>query len=341
MQNKLQLPPTMTAVVITEHGSNPIVKTMPVPSPGKGQVLVKMHASPINPSDLAFIKGGYGIKKPYPVVPGFEGSGVVVAAGKGILPKLWLGKRVACTASSKLNGCWAEYMITEAASCVPPGKKTSLDQASMMFVNPMTALAFFDIHKKRAQSGLKSGAIINTAGASALGKMVIKLGERKNIPVISVVYKNEQVEMLKNEGAKHVLNSNDTEFENQLKELAEKLHATLIFDAVGGNLVQRLLNCAPKGSELIVYGRLSGEPCEIDPGKLISTGNRINGFWLTEWLHEKNIIQLLLNTVKIQRLIRSELSTKIHTDFPPEKISEAISTYKSNMSAGKVLLKFY
>ena len=86
----------MKAVVLTEPSAQPKVATIPVPQPGPREVLVKMHSSPINPSDLAFLAGGYGIKKPFPVVPGFEGSGIVVAAGKGILPKMWLGKKMAC-----------------------------------------------------------------------------------------------------------------------------------------------------------------------------------------------------------------------------------------------------
>jgi NADPH:quinone reductase-like Zn-dependent oxidoreductase len=116
---KTYIPTKMRAVVLVESGANPSIAEIPVPQPGPGEVLVKMFASPINPSDLAFLAGGYGIKKEFPVVPGFEGSGTVVASGKGILPKLWLGKKVACAASPKYNGCWAEYMVTSAGSCVP------------------------------------------------------------------------------------------------------------------------------------------------------------------------------------------------------------------------------
>ncbi len=86
-QMKKNIPATMKAVVITES-AEPKVIHIPVPQPGPGEVLVKMYASPINPSDLAFLAGGYGIKKPFPVIPGFEGSGTVIAAGNGILPKI-------------------------------------------------------------------------------------------------------------------------------------------------------------------------------------------------------------------------------------------------------------
>ncbi|MBK6284763.1 MAG: alcohol dehydrogenase catalytic domain-containing protein [Draconibacterium sp.] len=216
----INIPKSMKAVVLTEDGAKPVIAEVPVPQPGSGEVLIKMYASPINPSDLAFLAGGYGIKKPFPVIPGFEGSGTVVAAGKGILPKLWMGKNVACAASPKYNGCWAEYMVTTATSCVPLSKEISMEQGAMMFVNPMTALAFFEIYKNLPNPGKKLRAIINTAAASALGRMVVKMGKTQGIPVISIVRREEQVEILKAEGAEYIINSSDIDFEEKLKELA-------------------------------------------------------------------------------------------------------------------------
>lgn len=330
----------MLAVVLTESGSQPTVATIPVPQPGTGEVLVKMHSSPINPSDLAFLAGGYGIKKPFPVVPGFEGSGIVVVAGKGILPNLWLGKKVACAASPKHNGTWAEYMVTKASSCVPLSKKILLEQGAMMFVNPMTAIAFFNVYKNTPNPTKKLRGIINTAAASALGRMIIQLGRKNGVPVISVVRSAEQVEMLKSAGAEYVVNSSDPDFELKLKELSHRLNATVLFDAVGGKMPQQLLNAAPKGSKLFIYGRLSADACEIYPGDLIFTGNQIQGFWLTNWLHEKGMFQTILAIRKVQSLLNHELGTNIHQQFPPEKILEAIDTYKKNMSKGKVLIRF-
>jgi len=337
---KTNIPLTMKAVVLTESVAKPTIADIPVPQPGAGEVLVKMFASPINPSDLAFLAGGYGIKKPYPAVPGFEGSGTVVAAGKGILPKLWLGKNVACAASPKYNGCWAEYMVTTAASCVPLSKHVSMEQGSMMFVNPMTALAFFDVYKKLPNPSKKLRGIINTAAASALGRMVIKMGKLHGIPVISVVRRKEQVDILKAAGAENIVNSSDSDFDEQLKELAHKLNAAVIFDCVGGKMVQQLIDAAPKESKLFIYGQLSSNDCEIQPGTLIFTGSQIQGFWLTNRLKTQNMLETILNIRKVQSLIGKELGTTIHKTFQPEQIAEAIETYQNNMSKGKVLIKF-
>ncbi len=330
----------MKAIVLENDGAIPKVKELPVPVPGKGEVLIKMHASPVNPSDLSFLRGSYGIKKPYPVVPGLEGSGTVVEAGSGFLPRLWKGKNVSCAASPKHNGCWAEYMVTSANMCVPFPKNISLDQASMMFVNPMTAIAFFDIHKQISKTENKQIGLINTAGASALGRMVSKLGKKKGISVISIVRRQEQVEQLKNEGIEHVVNSEAPEFAEELKDLAQKLNSKLIFDAVAGKLTQQILDAVPKGSKLFIYGRLSSEPNEIKPTEMIFSGNQIQGFWLNNWLEGKGLIGNVRNTRKIQSLLNNELSTHIQEKFPPEKILKAIEHYKNNMSKGKVLIQF-
>src|SRR5690242_12134776 len=82
------------------------IEDRPIPKPGPGEVLIKVSASPINPADLMFMQGLYGFKKPLPVVPGFEGSGRVVEAGAGLMPKFLLGKRVTCAARDDRDGTW-------------------------------------------------------------------------------------------------------------------------------------------------------------------------------------------------------------------------------------------
>ena len=284
----------MLAIVLTESGAEPTVATIPVPQPGSGEVLVKMHSSPINPSDLAFLAGGYGIKKPFPVVPGFEGSGTVVAAGKGILPKIWLGKKVACAASPKLNGCWAEYMVTSAASCVPLSKKISMEQGSMMFVNPMTAIAFFDVYNTTPNPSKKLRGIINTAAASALGRMIIQLGKQKGIPVISVVRREEQVEMLKKAGLQSIP-------PYAAKEAPQGNKFYLLFGrtatlAHGQSLNNPILNEITQEQVLWIHpdrakplGISDGDEVEINGGG--SYTGRMKAF-VTPWIHQEAVFML-------------------------------------------------
>src|ERR1700692_309998 len=119
-----QIPSTMRAVQLSAYDGRPesiSIIEMPVPRPGPGEVLVRVHASPLNPSDDLFVRGLYGFRKPLPAVPGFEGSGTVVEAGRGALTRFLNGKRVACTAAGAniAGGMWAEYVVVPAPFCVP------------------------------------------------------------------------------------------------------------------------------------------------------------------------------------------------------------------------------
>jgi len=135
----------MQAILLKDSGQLTLGEVA-LPALGTNQVLIRMSASPINPSDLGFLKGAYGFQKPFPVVPGFEGSGRVVAVGSGLLSHFLGSKRVAFSAAQ--GGAWAEYAAISASNCVPLPKQVTFDQGSMMIVNPMSALAFFEIAKQ-------------------------------------------------------------------------------------------------------------------------------------------------------------------------------------------------
>ena len=111
------LPDTMRALVMTAPHAPLEVQARPVPRPGPGEVLIRLAASPINPSDLMTLAGEYGIAATPPLVPGLEGSGTVVAAGSGLWARMNRGKRVAC--ASGTGGMWAEYIAVPASRCIP------------------------------------------------------------------------------------------------------------------------------------------------------------------------------------------------------------------------------
>ena len=145
---KENIPLVMTAAGVDPLSGKLITRQVPVPVLKKGEVLVKISMAPINPSDLARISE-IGKDEAKDFIPGVEGCGTVVASGGGLLPALFMGKRVACSSKHKSSGTWAEYMVAPAGSCFPIGNKIAQEQASMAIVNPMTALAFLDIARKR------------------------------------------------------------------------------------------------------------------------------------------------------------------------------------------------
>lgn len=326
------IPKSMQAVLLGEFGKPLVVDQIPVPIPGPGEVLVRMAASPINPSDLGFIKGGYGFQKAFPIVPGFEGSGTVVAAGPGLLPRLWLGKRVACAVSAT-GGTWAEYLVTRANLCVPLQKNLSMEQGAMMLVNPMSALAFFDIIKRE-----KHQAIVNTAAASTLGRMIVRLGRRHHVPVINVVRRKGQVDLLNSIGTEYVLQSNDPNFSRDFRILTQSLNSTLILDAVGGKLARIMLELAPKGTTLLLYANLSGEELALDPHGLGSENKRIAGFYLGNWVEKRDILQTLKDIRRVQQFGASDLQSTVQKRLPLSAVQQAMEIYQNNMTAGKILL---
>src|SRR5215510_12492424 len=212
------IPSTMHAVQLDEPNGNLTLREIPVPHPQAGQVLLRMAASPINPSDLGSLSGwSYTGARQFPFTPGLEGSGTVIEIGEGFMPRLLNGRRVACSAPLTGDGTWAEYMVTSAQTCVPLNKNVSLEQGATLLVNPLSALAMF----KMAQQG-KHRALVSTAAASALGGMILRLGKRYNIPIIHVVRRQAQADWVRGQGGEYVLNSSDADFVEQLRRMAQE-----------------------------------------------------------------------------------------------------------------------
>jgi NADPH:quinone reductase-like Zn-dependent oxidoreductase len=332
------IPTTMRAVELRAYDGKPesiSLAQIPVPRPAAGEVLVRMAAAPINPSDAMFIEGLYGVKKALPTIPGFEGSGTVVAAGGGVMARLLMGKRVACHAAAPnvAGGTWAEYLMTPAHFCVPLRKQVDFEQGATMLVNPLTAWALVDEARRRGHK-----AVVQTAAASAVGRMIWRLATRFSIPVINVVRRAEQVEILRGMGAEHVLNSSEAAFDATLRDLCRKLEATLGLDAVAGETSARLLQAQPKRSRLVVYGGLSLSPCQIDPRFLIFDGKQVEGFWLSAWLGKRSMLSQIRIARQVQTLLASELKTEFQAKFPLEQATRALRQYSTNMTAGKILL---
>jgi len=168
-----------------------VTKAKPIPK--DGQLLVKVEASTINPSDKMFIQGNY-IRRPLPTTPGIEGVGRVVEA-KGADLQKYLGKRV-CFITE--DGSWADYATTsfflEIDDDVP------VSSAASGLVNPLTVLGMIHTFKTNKFTG-----IIHTAAASALGRQLNKICKTENIPLLNIVRRKEQAELLKSEGAEHVI----------------------------------------------------------------------------------------------------------------------------------------
>ena len=311
------------------------IEQRPVPTPGRNEVLVKVAFAPINPSDLATLTGYYGFKDPTPIVPGGEGSGEVVAAGPGVMANYFLGKKVACTGWGTGGGVWSAYVVKSVKGGVLSlNKSLRLEQGAMSFINPLTASAFIDISKKGGHK-----AILLTAAASSLGKMVNRLGRNEGIQIVNVVRRDAQVDLLKAQGADIVLNSTEAEFEQQLHDACHQTNTRIAFDAVAGQLTGQLLKAMPPNSKVTVFSALSKQAVQVSPDLLIFENKRIDNFWLGPWMSQQNFVKIMLLWKRVQKQMPNLLKSKIRKIYPIQEVKEAIRDYTSQMTGGKILLR--
>jgi len=290
-----------------------------------------MAASPIHFHDHLFLRGKYGLKKKLPAVPGTEGSGTVIATGGGLVARALQGRRVACAAKPDGDGPWADYMVTSANLCLPLRSQITFEEGATILGNPLTAWAFIEIAKRGGHR-----AIVQSAAAGTLGRMVLKLATRFGIPVINIIRSAEQAQLLKSAGASYILDSSADGFPERLKELSRQLHATLAFDPVSGESTGRFLDAMPNGSRIIVYGALSDRPCQIKWESLCFEAKHVEGFWLLRWMSDATLAKRVMALGRIQMLVTSDFTTDIRGRFTFDQAAEALDASLTQMG-GKML----
>jgi NADPH:quinone reductase-like Zn-dependent oxidoreductase len=292
--------------------------SVPVPEPGPDQVVVRVEASPINPSDLGLLVGAADMStaaasgtKEMPVISakvpeaamramagrldesmpvGNEGAGVVVKTGSSDAAKALMGKTVAMIG----GGMYAQYRCLRVAECMPLPAGTTAAEGASSFVNPLTALGMTETMRREGHK-----ALVHTAAASNLGQMLNKICLKDGIPLVNIVRSKEQADILHKIGAKHVVDSTSPTFMDDLTNALVETGATLAFDAIGGGkLVGQILTCmeiaanktakvySRYGSsvykQVYIYGGLDTRPTELNRAFGMAWG--IGGWLLTPFL---------------------------------------------------------
>jgi len=246
------------------------------PAPGEHEVLVKVEASPINPSDLGLLFGPADLtqatssgtaelpevtaqvpesllrqisaRADQSLPAGNEGAGQVIAAGSSDAAQSLLGKTVAILGGAM----YAQYRVLKANQCLLMNEGVSARQGASCFVNPLTALGMVATMREEGHS-----ALLHTAAASNLGQMLVKICLKDQVPLVNVVRKAENVELLKSLGAQHVLNSSDDDFMESLIAVLTQTNATIGFDATGGGKLGGLILTAMEAAQAAKMGEFS------------------------------------------------------------------------------------
>jgi NADPH2:quinone reductase len=330
--------------------------SVPTPQPAEDEVLVRVEASPINPSDLGLLLGGADmtlakasgsaaspvVTAPVPptMMPamaarlgeslpaGNEGAGVVVGAGSSTGAQALLGKTVALFGGAM----YAQYRSVKADQCLvlPPG--TTAVEGAACFVNPLTVIGMVETMRAEGHR-----AIVHTAAASNLGQMLVKLCLKESVPLVNVVRRPEQVDLLKGVGAQYVVNSSLPSFMADLTEAVAATGATIAFDAIGGgrqagqilSAMEAALMRTSQGfnrygstvhKQVYVYGGLDRGPTEFNRAFGMAWG--IGGWLLTPFLQKIGPAA----AQKLRERVAAEVKTTFASSYTREvSLAEALS----------------
>jgi len=316
--------------------------------PQSDQVLIKVEATPINPSDhgvmfgvgdvskatssgegkdrvltmpvppigMQFMKGRIG----KPQQPGNEGAGLVVAAGDSPYAQSLMGKRVGAMG----GGMYGEYRLVNAMMCLPLKDENTAKEGASCFVNPLTALSFFETMRMEGHK-----AIVHSAAASNLGQMLNRIGQADGVDIVNIVRRKEQVDLLKGMGAKYVVNSSDDRFMKDLIDAVDATGATLGFDATGGgrmasDMLFAMEQAALRSpSDYSVYGSTRFKQVYIY-GRLDTSQTTLNmsygfswslGAWLLPRFLEKAGMDV---AVRLRQRVANELTTTFASHYTDE-----------------------
>ncbi|MFI6520458.1 zinc-dependent alcohol dehydrogenase family protein [Spirillospora sp. NPDC050679] len=303
------------------------LREAPVPVPGRGQVRVRITMRPINPSDLLFVRGRYGRRPDLPSPVGFEAAGVVDGCGPGVGPAP--GTRVAVDAP----GTWQDFVVAPADDLVPLPDDVSDEAGCQMMVNPATAVLLD--RELRVEPGQW---LVQTAGASAVARMVTRLAASRGVRCVNVVRDGRHRDDLAALGAETVAGPPEKITEEVARHTGER-GAAAVLDAVGGRAGSAAARCLAPGGRLLVYGMMSGEPLAVDPDDLVFRDIRVQGFWLPERLGRLDgPARADLSAAVLDGLRSGVLAAPVEARYGLADLDAALRHAERPGRAGKILL---
>jgi NADPH:quinone reductase-like Zn-dependent oxidoreductase len=311
------------------------VEERPVPEPRQGEARVRMVATPVNPSDLLYVRGVYsGVQPRFPAPAGFEGVGIVDALGPGardLIP----GQRVSVVNSQ--GGNWAEYAVVPASDLIPVADDVPDEQAASFVINPATALLMI----RRVLAVPQGEWLLQSAAGSEIGRMMIKIAKRDGIRTINIVRRRESVAELEQLGADAVIVSTDRPIDEQVRDIVGPEGVKYAVDPVVGETGTQMFKALHEDGRMLVYGSLTGEPIRVgeDPRYILSGRRILEVFWLGYWLPRLGTEDRHKLTDAIAGLIHDGIiETRPGLRYSLDEIDAAVAQAESTGKEGKVLL---
>lgn len=329
----------------------------PVPEPGTGQVRVRMKLSPVNPSDLNFIRGDYlralerliwnrgqdvlcndpARTRPSPKPPyslGGEGLGVVDACGPGVPEAALAGKRVAVIAGPPM-GAWQEYTIVPAQAVLPVPDSVSDELAAMFVVNPLSAYAM--VHEVLAVR--PDTWLLQSAAGSALAKMVVRMGKLAGFRTINLIRSEAHRPALEALGADVVINTGSLDLRDEVARVTGGRGVEYAMDCVGGDLAGQMLQCLTLGGHMVVFGTLGNAPVTLPSRDMMMPASRLSGFFAGSWLALQPPASMPGILGKVGKMAaQGVFDTPVDAVFPLAQVHDALDASQQRGRLGKVML---
>lgn len=305
----------------------------PEPSPGPGQVSVRLEAAAINPSDLLLIRGRYLVRPQPPATIGAEGVGIVDDAGAGVDRGI-VGKRVVLLPTYE-SGTWSQRVVVGRDDVVEVPADADPVQLAMVTINPPTAQLLLE------RVDLRPGDWIGqTAANSAVGRLVVALARRRGVQTLNVVRREEAAAEVRAAGGDAVLVSGP----DLAADIAGVLGAQrlrLVLDPLGGSLAAELVDALEFGGTAITYGSLTGAPTGPTTAALLGNEVRFTGFWLGHWYRRAPRHEVLATVSHLANLvIAGDLAVPVEATYPLRDFQKAFAHTQATQRGGKVLFTF-
>jgi trans-2-enoyl-CoA reductase len=325
----------VNAIVIHAHGPPAEmvrVEEQTLAAPGPKEVIVHMHAAPINPVDLNVIEGKYPVLPELPAVPGVEGAGVIAATGSAVAG-FEPGTPVLL---SDRAGSWREACRVDAAQVRAVPAEIPIAQAAMLKINPATAWRMLHDFV-----GLKPGDwVLQNAANSGVGRAVIQSSRAIGVRTVNLVRREELIAELLHIGADAVLLDRD-DLQEAIRAATGGAPVSLAFNAVGGESALRLANAVAPGATIITYGAMGRQPLRIPNGLLIFKDLRWRGFWVSQWYQRASQAMRDAMFAELFRLARSGvLHSPIEQEYGIHDAQAAVLHAQRSARSGKVLFRF-